>query len=75
MLTLMRFTSKLQMVQIVQMVQMAVGRKHFVVGLKCSLLRAISLIFKRNLKITNHILVIVISLEVYCYLHNYPVVY
>jgi hypothetical protein len=63
------------MVQMVQMVQMAVGRTHFAVGLKCSLLRAISLIYKRNLKITNHILAIVISLDVYCYLHNYPVVY
>ena len=38
-------------------------------------LRAISLIYKRNLKIINHIFVISIGLDVYCYLHNYPVVY
>ena len=43
--------------------------------LKCALIWVIYLIYKRNLLIINHILEIVISLDVYCYLHNYPVMY
>ena len=72
MLTLIRFTSLKKMVQ---MLQLAAGMADFAVRLKHALILAISLIYNRKLTINIYILVIGVSLDVYCYLDNYPVVY